>query len=901
MKRILSAFLHILLVCGFAAAPAIFASVPAFAQQSERRIVVSEDADYFGGDYDILKDVTLDACQAACLGEDRCKAFTYNVSAGWCFKKETIGELRSVAGAVSGQVVTATAADPDMQGERRAELAFLPKSYMDQADQMAEEIERRQTRGLNAAAVISAGHQALNAKDPRRAADLFRDALALDPTGFDTWGGLMSAVFAIQTDQWRERQELQRMRVAVAANLYLAARSEADRALALHWLGRTLGDAQSWKPAIRAYRASLRLVDNPRVRTAYDLAVSQHGFRLLEHRVDSDAAAPQICLVFSDELPATGLDASDYVRVEGGQNLAIEASAREICIDGVKHGERYAINVRAGLPAADGETIENSIPLDIYVRDRQPSVRFPGTAYVLPGNDDATIPVVTVNTPTVNAKLYRVGDRALVQTLGDGQFLSQLNSYQGDRLASETGQFVWEGTVEVEERLNGEVVSAIPVSAITAKIEPGAYVLIASAPSDVREWEPRATQWFIVTDLGLSAVSGTDGFHAMVRSLTSAAPVAGVNVRLIAKNNQVLATGVSDATGSAVFDAGLARGEGGLAPAMLVAETDADGGDYSFLDLTRSQIDLTDRGVEGREPPGPLDVYLTVDRGIYRPGETVHASALVRDATADAVDGLPLTLIVHRPDGKEAERRLVGEQSAGGSVSDIDIAGNAMRGSWRVGVYSDPDGAALAEASYLVEDFLPERLDFTIGVNDNTVAADEPLPLNIDARYLYGAPAGGLDVSGRISLTPVRTLDAFSGYMFGLADEEDQPVSDAFESTQTDENGHVYLEAPLPVAASATRPLTATVYAQVADTSGRPVERSLTLPVMGEGLRIGLRPLFDGAAGENSSSDLYLNQGEAAWPPGTTIILSDDKNTEISRFIVPQTAGDTIGAPTATP
>ena len=41
------------------------------------------------------------------------------------------------------------------------------------------------------------------------------------------------------------------------------------------------------------------------------------------------------------------------------------------------------------------------------------------------------------------------------------------------------------------------------------------------------------------------------------------------------------------------------------------------------------------------------------------------------------------------------------------------------------------------------------------------------------------------------------------------------------------------------------------------------------------------------AAGQNTAGDLYLNQGEPAWPPGTTIILSDANNNEISRFTVP--------------
>ncbi|MFN8457709.1 MAG: lamin tail domain-containing protein [Anaerolineae bacterium] len=43
-------------------------------------------------------------------------------------------------------------------------------------------------------------------------------------------------------------------------------------------------------------------------------------------------------------------------------------------------------------------------------------------------------------------------------------------------------------------------------------------------------------------------------------------------------------------------------------------------------------------------------------------------------------------------------------------------------------------------------------------------------------------------------------------------------------------------------------------------------------------------------AGVNTPTDLYLNQGEAAWPPGTSIILSNATNAEIARFKVPGSA-----------
>ena len=52
---------------------------------------------------------------------------------------------------------------------------------------------------------------------------------------------------------------------------------------------------------------------------------------------------------------------------------------------------------------------------------------------------------------------------------------------------------------------------------------------------------------------------------------------------------------------------------------MLVAEI--AGGEYAFLDLTTAAFDLTDRGVKGREAPGPLDAFAYTERGVYRPGE----------------------------------------------------------------------------------------------------------------------------------------------------------------------------------------------------------------------------------------------------------------------------------------
>ena len=96
----------------------------------------------------------------------------------------------------------------------------------------------------------------------------------------------------------------------------------------------------------------------------------------------------------------------------------------------------------------------------------------------------------------------------------------------------------------------------------------------------------------------------------------------------------MLATAKTDGNGYVRFEAGVARGEGGSQPAILVAENGT--GEYAFLDLTTNAFDLSDRGVKGRDAPGPLDAYLYTERGVYRPGEEVNITALVRDAAGVA-------------------------------------------------------------------------------------------------------------------------------------------------------------------------------------------------------------------------------------------------------------------------
>ena len=336
-------------------------------------------------------------------------------------------------------------------------------------------------------------------------------------------------------------------------------------------------------------------------------------------------------------------------------------------------------------------------------------------------------------------------------------FLGQLTRYSAAEIARDKGVKIWNGTLDTASDLNRDVVTAFPVMEAVGQLEPGVYVMTAK-PHDgtaidnesADDCDNIATQWFVVSDLGLTAFTGKGGVQVFVRSLASAEPVRDVEVRLIARNNEVLATKKTDALGVATFDPGLARGEGGLAPGLVVATR---GRRLRFPgSRDRAAFDLTDRGVKGRAVSGAVDAFLYTERGVYRTGETVALTALLRDGKGVAVPGLPLD-----PCGAAARRRRVPPRPGRGPGArrpalSIPILPGSLRGTWRVAAYTDPKGSSVGEATFLVEDYVPERLELTLTPKVDALRPGQPAPIDLAARYLYGAPGSGLDVTGEVSV-----------------------------------------------------------------------------------------------------------------------------------------------------
>jgi alpha-2-macroglobulin len=512
-------------------------------------------------------------------------------------------------------------------GDASAQKAFIRDDLVTSSAALEERLKREVAvaAGANTAALVRQAETLMARNEPRRALPLLNQAVIADPRNADAWRAMANAARAIDPRDYRERYELQERALSAAYMAYTRSASKPDEALSLRVLGQVFENREMWRPALTTYRLSLDAQEHAETRKTYEDLREKRGFRVTENKIDADSANPRACFTFSEQLARGRTDLAPYVAITGARGeTAVSAEGSQICVEGLKHGERYGIVLRQGIPSAiAGETLLKNADYDIYVRDRTPSVRFSGRNYVLPRTGQQGLPLVSVNTSRVSLEVVRVGDRNLVNTVLTPDFLGQMSRFDVKELAETRGQRVWTGSMDVASDLNRDVTTAFPVTQALGALKPGAYLLFATAGvapaqtgdnDDSTDDTRTAAQWFVVSDIGLTSFTASDGLHVLARSLADAGAMRGVEVQLVARNNEILGTTTTDTTGYARFDAGLARGKGGQSPGLITARI---GEDYGFLDVKQSAFDLTDRGVKGRVAPAGIDAFLYAERGVY--------------------------------------------------------------------------------------------------------------------------------------------------------------------------------------------------------------------------------------------------------------------------------------------
>ena len=85
----------------------------------------------------------------------------------------------------------------------------------------------------------------------------------------------------------------------------------------------------------------------------------------------------------------------------------------------------------------------------------------------------------------------------------------------------------------------------------------------------------------------------------------------------------------------------------------------------------------------------------------------------------------------------------------------VPLVSSAATGTWRVRAYTDPKRPPVGETTFMVEDYVPDRIEFDLTSAAQTMPRNAPVEVSVDGHFLYGAPASGLELSGAVSIAAV--------------------------------------------------------------------------------------------------------------------------------------------------
>ena len=280
-----------------------------------------------------------------------------------------------------------------------------------------------------------------------------------------------------------------------------------------------------------------------------------------------------------------------------------------------------------------------------------------------------------------------------------------------------------------------------------------------------------------ITDLGVTLKTSPKDILVWVTSLKNAEPMANLGVELRDRTNKVLWSGSTDMNGLA------------HAPGWEKLDVEKPGWGkpeiYAFVSSPGGDAVLSSDWNEGMEPwrfnvnydYDPKDtlsqVQLFSDRGIYRPGETVHLKGVLR-TLKNGVWTLPGyargTVKVYNSRGEEASSQDVEVSSAFGTFDlAVQIPSSAVTGSWDVSF--KPQSAADVQGgfySFRVEAVKQAEFKVNLRAGETDYTPGEDAKFLVSADYLFGAPVAGGKTSWTVRQAPLYTIDidGFDGYDF---------------------------------------------------------------------------------------------------------------------------------------
>lgn len=579
------------------------------------------------------------------------------------------------------------------------------------------------------------------------------------------------------------------------------------------------------------------------------------GFALARAYPDQTSDGLSLALEFSRPLVGTQ-DFDALVRFEekvgtGDSSWSLSEDGKTLRYPYVEAAKDYTVLVDANLLAADGSRLGKPLKQKVYTGELKPVAGFASQGSVLPARESRGLPVVSVNVPEVDVEFLRVREKSLPAFFQQFQRGGRRGSwdleseYSGNEPLSKLADPVYVNRFILGGKQNERVLTYLPTQDIKELQEPGLYFAVMKrAGSFENEFD---TAFFTVSDIGLHTRAYKDKLFVHTASLQSGEPIKNVELRILDAKGELFLKGTTDGNGNALLNYTLDAGH------VLTARSKTD---VSLLPFNQPALDLSEFAVAGRQSAW-FDVFAWAGRDLYRPGETMRVSAILRDNDGKPTKPQPVFLRLKQPDGKTFRETKLQPGEQGYFEFTQQIPADAPTGRWQVEFRTDPASKdAVQGMTVRVEEFLPERMKLDLDSTQKTLGAGQPFKLVANAAYLYGAPADGNRFTAKLAVSVEQhPLESLPGWFFGDPTLELPREAKDVIDTEFGSDGILREDIALPAEAKPVSTIAAVVSGSVYETGGRTVTRTLKRVLWPAKALVGVRPLFDDADGADANSN----------------------------------------------
>lgn len=530
----------------------------------------------------------------------------------------------------------------------------------------------------------------------------------------------------------------------------------------------------------------------------------------------------------------------NFVSVYPSKNLKFAAFENSFKIEGdFSNLQTIELKIKQGLQGLYGGTLKEDFQEVVSLVDISPSINFAdkkGSYLMLRG--EKNLQINAVNVPGVDIEVSQVFKNNILFFLSQFSYYDYYDDwgyYNPSYYTGNYGRVLYNETVNLENRRNWLEKFSINLNRVAEGKMKGIFVI--NAYSTEERWVSDS-KIIALSDLAIIAKKSSNELVVFINSIKDAEPVGDVEVNLISTNNQTLLSGKTNKEGVVRFLETKSKLDG-FTPAIITAEKDDD---FNYIDLKKTFIETSRFNVEGSHEVS--DNYLTFiypDRDIYRPGETVNLSAIVRTADVKLPGDFPVIVKVINPQGKTYEEFKKNLDNEGSFELSFQMPEYAQTGEYVIEVYSGTS-MLIGANKISIEDFVPDKIRVNVATSKKMAFRGETVPVKLNAEFLFGAKASGLKYEASIQLNhkPYRSKQ-YSDFDFASYSTQDSRIENVFLDGILDEQGNADVNYIVPTEIESGGIVNGNAYVSVFDLTGRTVSRVANFEIFTKKFFIGLK------------------------------------------------------------